>query len=136
MSVSADRVEAWLLVSNDVKVRTRPHVKNDVENKKVSGWLEQADQFTVVQKRHFVGLSNFKDEAGDEGSGNFSWYVGGGKTLGFSKTSTKGSPKWFCTQDSIVIQDHITGEGWETQVWELQSKFVPVAGSYYEEDVT
>ena len=57
MSVSGSIVEGWLLVSNDVKVRTKPVIKNDVENKKVIGWLEQCDQFAVVQKRRFVTRS-------------------------------------------------------------------------------
>ena len=136
MSVSGSIVEGWLLVSNDVKVRTKPVIKNDVENKKVIGWLEQCDQFAVVQKRRFVGLSSFKDEAGEESVGMFSWYVGGGRNLTYSRTSNRGTPKWFCTQNSIVIDDHITGTGWETQVWELQSKFQQVPGSYYEETIT
>lgn len=134
MAIQAIKVEPWLLVSNDVKVRTVKHITNDTENKKIIGWLEQADHFVVVQRRHFYGLQSFTDEAGNELSGSFSWYVGGGRTLSFIRASMRGSPKWICTNDRIEITDHITGEGWETQTWELQSKFEAVPGSYYESD--
>lgn len=135
MSVTSAILEPWLLVNLDVKIRTFKHVENDTENKKVIGWLEEADHFVVVQRRHFVGLRAFKDDAGKEGS-SFSWYTGRGKLWTWFKSSTKGAPRWVCTNDRVEVTDHITGEGWETQVWELQSKFVPVPGSYYEEQVS
>lgn len=135
MPLGAKKVEAWLLMDLDVGVRTTKHVEPDVANKKVVGWLQQSDHFVVVQKRHFYGLNSFSDEAGNEGGGSFQWFVGAGQTLTITRTSTRGSPKWICVQDSIAITDHITGEGWQTQRWELQSRIEPVDNSYFEQDV-
>ena len=136
MSLTASILEPWLLVTNDVGLRSVKHVENDTEAKKVKGWLEQADHFVVTQKRHFVGLTHFDPDTGDEKS-TFSWYVGNGSTLTFIRTLFKGpGNKYVCTKDRLEILDHVTGEGWETQVWEYQSKFEPVAGSYYEEEAT
>lgn len=134
--LQAVKIEDWLLVTNDVKLRTVKHVENDTAARKVRGWIEQADHLIVTQKRHFIGLIKHGSETGEEQS-SFSWYVGGGRKFTFIKTLKIGdsSLKYVCTSDRVEIDDYITGSGWQTQVWELQSKFKPVDGSYYEEDV-
>ena len=134
-ALSASMIESWLLVMNDVKLRNQKHVENDVEEKVVRGFIEEADHFVIVQRRHFVGLIHFEDATGDT-STSFRWYGGGGRTLGWSKVGRiNPSDKYVCTNDKLEMEDYIIGSGWQEQVWELQSKWKPVAGSYYEEAV-
>jgi hypothetical protein len=131
--VSGSIVEAWRLVSNDVKLRTVKHVDRDTEEKTVKGWLEQADHNVIVQRCHFVGLTLFSDDAGDSKT-TFVWYIGGGMTMTWMKVGfIDPADKYVCTSDRIEIEDYVNGSGWEEQVWELVSKMKPVAGSYYEE---
>ncbi len=134
--LQAQIIEDWLLVTNDVHLRSVKHVEHDTEEKKVRGWIEEADHLIVTQKRHFVGLINHKSETGEEASG-FNWYVGGSRRMSFVKTLKVGDEKlkYVCRRDWIHIEDYITGSGWQYQVWELQSKFKPVDGTYYEEEV-
>jgi len=134
-SLQADIVEAWLLKVNDVKLRTVKHVEHDVEARVVKGWLEEADHSIVTQSRAFIGLINHSPETGEERTG-FSWYVGNGRTLSFNRvTRVDNTAVYVCVSDRLEIDDHIVGSGWQVQTWELQSKFKPVAGSYFEEVV-
>lgn len=137
MSVQAKIVEPWLLDDLDVRCRTIARVQTNIETKKNICWLEQVDHFILSMRRHFIGLNGFQDEAGNQSTGGFQLYVGNGKSYSFSRTSGKpGNPKWICTSNRLQITDHITGEGWEIQVWELQSAPQMVPGSYYEMPLT
>lgn len=133
MGLNATRMEPWLLVSNDVKLRQEKRVETDALERVTRGWLEQADHGVIQQRRHFVGLIGFDPDAGEERH-SFSWYVGGGRTLGFSRMGRAGT-EYVCSSDRIEITDVVTGSGWQTQVWELVSKFDVVPGSYYEESI-
>lgn len=133
MSVSATWVEGWLLVENDVQLRTRKHVETDAAAGIVRGWLEQSDESSIQLKRHFVGLTAFDDETGDE-KASFTYHVGNGNSLTFSRSGSAGaSNKYLCTRDRIAIEDHIDGSGWEYQAWQKIGKWAMVEGSYYEE---
>lgn len=134
MSLTAIWIDSWELLENDVCLRSVKHIEHDTDAKVVKGWLEQADHFVVRQKRRFRGFSGHTPETGDE-KNSFSWYVGGGETYGFSRSGRTGSEKYVCTRDRVVIEDIITGTGYQLQVWELQSKMEPVPGSYFEEAV-
>ena len=136
MGVIAAIVEPWRLVSNDVQLRTIKHIARDTEEKKVRGWLEQADHSVVVQRRQFVWMTAFSDDAG-ETSTIFTWYIGAGITHTWMKVGMiSPADKYVCTRDRIEIEDYVNGVGWEEQVWELISKEKPVAGSYYEESAS
>ena len=132
----ATSIEEWLLLVNDVNLVTTKVTEKDTAARKVRGWLEQSDHFVVNQKRRFFGLQQWTDNTGDESS-SFRWYVGGGVTLSFTRAGRiSAGDKYICTKDRIEIDDHIAGSGWQEQVWELQSKSAPVAGSFFEETVT
>ncbi len=136
MGIFADNVEAWLLVVNDVALLQQKHVENLTEEKKVVGWLEQADHAVITMRRHFVGLRAFEEETGTSRS-QFTWYIGNKRFLTFTKISLQGrGNSYVCAKDRLYELDPITGSGWEEQTWECISKFVPVLGSYYEETVT
>lgn len=130
MSVEADITEGWQLVDNDTQLRTQKRRETDLAAGVVKGWLEQADVSSLSIKSHFVGLTGFTTEVGEE-SGTFTYHVGNGVELTFSSTSSN----YLCTRDKIQIDDHIDGEGWEHQTWEAISKWSVVAGSYYEEPI-
>lgn len=131
MSVTAAITDSWLLVQNDVQLRSQKRREVDIANKIVKGWLEQCDTSSLTIKRHFVGMTAFDSDTGTE-SASFSYDVGNGVTLTFSST---GGAKYLCTRDCPVIEDHIDGEGWETQTWERADKWKIVEGSYYEEPI-
>lgn len=131
MSVTAAITEGWILVNNDVQLRSQKRREVDIANKLVKGWLEQSDTSSLTIKQHFVGLTAFAEQTGDE-SASFTYGVGNGVSLSFSST---GGAKYLCTRDSISIEDHIDGEGWETQTWERADKWKIVPGSYYEDPI-
>lgn len=134
-SLTADTVEAWQLESNDVKLLTEKKSVVDLGRRVSMGWAEDSDLAIVVQKRHFVGLLSHVEAAGDTGS-SFSWYVGGGHTLSWSKVSYNGrGSAYVCTEDKIEIEDYINGSGWQRQVWQHLSQSERVAGSYWEEPI-
>jgi hypothetical protein len=135
MAVTASWIDAWQLVENDVQLRTRKHVETDTANGIVRGWLEQSDDSSIQLKRHFVGVTSFTDETGNE-KVSITYHVGNGVELGFSRVGMAGaSNKYLCTRDRIVIEDHIDGNGWEYQTWQKIGKWEMVEGSYYEEPV-
>jgi hypothetical protein len=135
-SLSAVQVEPWLGLVLDTSNMIAKVVVRDDEAKKIKGWLEQSDHFVVVMKRRFVGLQSWANASGDE-STEFDLYVGNGVTIHYLKAgSVDPNDQFVCVKDKIEIEDHITGAGWQEQVWELVSKSVPVAGSQYEETVT
>ena len=135
MGLLAWRIEPWLLAINDVKLRTRSAREADVAAKLVYTWQEQADHFTIVQRRNFVRMSSFSDQTGDTTT-SFSWYIGGGVTLTYTRAGRiNPADQYVCTSDKVEIEDFVTGSGWQEQVWELQSKWTGVAGSYYEEAI-
>jgi hypothetical protein len=115
-------------LENDVQLRTQKRVSTDVKARKSYGWLEESDTSSLQMKRHFVGLTAFTDETGVE-DGVFTVDVGGGVSMVLSR----GNKRYICTRDRLVIDDHITGEGWEHQTWERVGKWEVVAGSYYEQ---
>jgi hypothetical protein len=131
VSVTATILEDWQLVENDTQLRSQKRREVDVENRIVMGWLEQADVSSLTIKRHFIGLLSFTTSVGDE-SASFTYHVGAGVYLIFTRV---GGEKYLCTRDKPHIEDHIDGEGWETQVWERVAKWEMVEGSYYEEDL-
>ena len=131
MGVTADFLEPWQLVENDVQLRTQKRREVDQAEGIVRGWLEQADVSSLQIKRHFVGMTAFSPDTGDE-KATFVYHVGNGVELTFSRT---GGLKYLCTRDRPVIEDHVDGEGWEYQTWERVSKWEMVAGSYYEEPI-
>jgi hypothetical protein len=130
MSVTAAITEAWQLVQNDVNLRTIKRREVDIEARLIRGWLDQSDTSVIEIKCHFIGLTAFTEQTGEEQS-FFSYYVGGGVTLSFGSTARK----YLCTRDSLRIDDYVCGEGWEFQTWECVSKFETVEGSYYEEEM-
>jgi len=129
-SLTADIVDDWILVDNDVNLRTEKRVQNDIEARVSRGWLEQSDASVIHIKRQFVGLTAWTDATGEEQSG-FSYYVGR-RTLSFSRT---GGEKYLCTRDRLSIEDYVNGAGWQEQIWERHTDWDPVAGSYYEHPV-
>ncbi len=131
MSVTATYLEGWQLVENDTQLRNQKRREVDVAAGVVRGWLEQADVSSLAIKRHFVGLTAFTTEVGDE-SASFAYHVGNDVTLTFSST---GGNKYLCTRDKVQIDDHIAGEGWEHQTWERVDKWRMVEDSYYEEAI-
>ncbi|NQT92550.1 MAG: hypothetical protein HQ559_07305 [Lentisphaerae bacterium] len=135
-SLAAGTIENWLLQANDVNLVTSKVTEKDVAGQKVRGWLEQSDHFVIEQKRRFVNLVEFTDSTGDT-STSFTWQVGPGNLIGFTRVGRiDAADQYVCTKDRIEIDDHITGSGWQMQIWELQSKTTPVAASYFEEAVT
>lgn len=135
MAVEASFIDDWLLVENDVQLRTRKRFETDTVNNIVRGWLEQADESLLQLKRHFVGLTSFSDEAGDE-KVSFTYDIGNGTSMTFSRPGMAGSSnKYICTRDKINIEDHVDGKGWEHQTWQKIGKYTMVTGSYYEEDL-
>jgi len=129
-ALTADIVDSWLLVENDVNLRTEKRVENDFEARVSRGWLEQSDASVVHIKRQFVGLLAWTDATGDETSG-FTYYVGR-RSLSFSRT---GGLEYLCTRDRIHIEDYVNGAGWQEQIWERHTEWEPVAGSYFENPV-
>jgi len=128
VSVAATWSEGWQLVENDCQLRTQKRRETDLAAGVVKGWLEQADVSSLSIKAHFVGLSAFTNQTGDE-SGSFTYHVGNGVYITFASTS---SNRYLCTRDKVQIDDHVDGEGWEHQTWEKVAKWEVVAGSYYE----
>jgi hypothetical protein len=131
MSVTATILEDWQLEENDTQLRTQKRRETDLAAGLVKGWLEQADVSSLSIKRHFVGLTAFTTEVGDE-QGSFTYHVGNGVNLTFASTSAN---RYLCTRDKIAIADHVIGEGWESQTWERVAKWAMVPGSYYEEAI-
>jgi len=129
-ALTADIVDSWLLVENDVNLRTEKRVENDFEARVSRGWLEQSDSSVVHIKRQFVGLLAWTDSTGDETSG-FTYYVGR-RSLSFSRT---GGLEYLCTRDRLMIEDYVNGAGWQEQIWERQTEWEPVEGSYFENPV-
>jgi hypothetical protein len=128
MSVTASIIETWQLVENDTQLRSQKRRETDLDAGVVKGWLEQADVSSISIKRHFVGLSSFATEVGNE-QGGFTYHVGNGNMHSFTSTSAN----YLCTRDKVQIDDHVDGEGWEHQTWEKISRWEMVEGSYYEE---
>ena len=129
MSVTATITEGLMLVDYDSRLRTVKRIVS--EDTKRKGWLEQCNESSLQVKRHFIGYTGFMDETGNEDA-SISCHVGNGVYKNFTVPT---SNKYTCTRDRISISDHIMGEGWEFQTWEVIGKWEQVEGSYYEEDL-
>lgn len=129
MSVTATITESWSLVDYDPRLRTVKRVVT--EETKIRGWLEQCDESALQIKRHFIGYTGYTSKLGYEDA-SISCHVGNGAMKNFTVST---SNKFICTRDRVEITDHIIGEGWNHQTWEVVSKRKVVEGSYYEEDL-
>lgn len=134
MGVRADRVLNWVLVRNDVQTIRERVTERDVENQLVRGWIEQAEHSVLIIRRKLIGLRGFTPDTG-ETKGSFTYETQGGRLVPFAHLGPA-SEQYVCERDSIDVVDLITGEAFQTQRWELVTKFLPVSGTYYEQAVS
>jgi hypothetical protein len=121
MSVTAGKVDDWYLDEIDPSMEIYP-VK---EGGKSSYWKRET--YILTMSRKFAKMTAFYEEVGSSKS-SFSYKTGGGASSTYSSTGKK----WMCTKDRVVINDTITGEGLETQVWEYIADPVKMAGTEYQ----
>jgi len=127
MSVTATILEGWQLSDKDSRLRTAKRRVTTTD--KIIGWLEQTDESSLQIKRHFIGLLTESSSVGTEDA-SISCHVGNGYYKNFTVSA---SNKYLCTRDRVAVEDHVIGEGWEYQTWEIVAKWEMVPGSYYEE---
>jgi hypothetical protein len=120
MSVTAKKIDAWYLDDIDPSLEIYPVTEGGVS----SYWKRET--YILTMSRKFAMMTAFYEEVGNTKS-SFSFRTGGGAS---STYSTVGK-KWICTKDRAVINDTITGEGLETQVWEYVKDPVKMKGTEY-----
>jgi hypothetical protein len=120
-NLQAAQVEDWLLQQNNPRLLKRNVIVG------TAGWLEKAEHSVIRIKRHFIGMTLFREALGDTRS-SFAYYVGPNQ---HQWSRIGGNTAYECTQDDIQIDDYIVGEGWQFQTWEHLGDWEKVAGSDY-----
>jgi hypothetical protein len=120
MSVTAKKIDDWYLDDIDTAMQIYPVVEG---GKSV---YYKRENYILTISRKFVQMTAFFEEVGNKRS-SFAFMTGGGAQSTYSSTGKK----WICTKDHPVINDTITGEGLETQVWEYYADPVKLPESEY-----
>jgi hypothetical protein len=104
----AASVDAWVLLSNESTLK----ISTDRENGKVY----KSSHYVINMKRTAIRVSQYSEATGGERF-SFSFYVGGGSTIGFASVGSPGK-KYICTSDKLAPVNLVTGECEQEQTWE------------------